>query len=151
MSLARACNCPRPRRFAAGFVLPSAIFLLVILAALAAYMTTLSRTSHVSSALDVQGVRAHQAARAGIEWAAWQVVDPQGLFPPPAPPCPPSPSTVALGGSLAAFTVNVTCARMLVTDGADQIAVYTLTSTATAGAAGTVDFVSRQIEASFAR
>lgn len=151
MNLARARNCARPCRFAAGFVLPSAIFLLVILAALAAYMTTLSRTSHVSSALDVQGARAHQAARAGIEWAAWQVVDPQVLFSPPPPPCPPSPSTVALGGTLAGFTVNVTCTRQLVADGADQIAVYTLTSTATAGAAGSVDFVSRRIEASFAR
>lgn len=145
---------PRPvppaRRTAAGFVLPSAIFLLVILAALAAYMTTLSRTSHLSSALDVQGARAHQAARAGIEWAAWQVVDPQGLQPVPVP-CPPSPSNVTLGGTLAAFTVNVTCTRMLVVDGAEQIAVYTLTSTATSGAPGSVDFVSRQVEASFAR
>lgn len=137
-------------RAAAGFVLPTAIFLLVILAALAAYMVSLSRTSHISSALDIQGVRAHQAARAGIEWATWQVVDPQGLQPTPAP-CPASPSTVGLTGALAAFTVSVTCVRTLATDGADTVAVYQVTSTATSGVAGSVDFVSRQVQASFAR
>ncbi|MDP3123846.1 MAG: hypothetical protein Q8M46_04525, partial [Thiobacillus sp.] len=88
-----------------GFVLPTAIFLLVILAALAAYMVSLSRTSHISSALDIQGSRAYLAARAGIEWAAWQVVDPQGLQPNPAP-CP-APATLALTGTLAAFSVDV--------------------------------------------
>ena len=40
-----------------GFVLPTAIFLLVVLAALGTYMVTLSRTSHISSALDIQGAR----------------------------------------------------------------------------------------------
>ena len=133
---------------AAGFALPSAIFLLVMLAALAAYMVSLSRTSHISSALDVQGVRAYQAARAGVEWAAWQVVDPQGLQPTPAP-CFASPTVVALTGTLAGFTVNVTCAQTLAVDGADTIAVYQVTSTATAGAPGSVDFVLREVQASF--
>lgn len=142
-------ECDSPRR-AAGFVLPAAIFLLVTLAALAAYMVSLSRTSHISSALDIQGVRAYQAARAGIEWAAWQVVDPQGLQPNPAP-CPASPSVVVLAGQLAAFNVNVTCTRTLAVDGADTIPIYQVTSTATAGAAGSVDRVERQIQASFSR
>lgn len=133
---------------AAGFVLPSAIFLLVILAALAAYMVSLSRTSHISSALDVHGVRAYQAARAGVEWAAWQVIDPQGLQPSPAP-CFASPRVVTLTGTLAGFTVNVTCTQTLAVDGADTIAVYQVTSTATAGAPGSVDFVLREVQASF--
>jgi len=141
------CGLPRD---ASGFVLPAAIFLLVILASLAAYMVSLSRTSHISSALDVQGGRAYQAARAGIEWAAWQVVDPQGLQPTPAP-CPVSPSPVVLTGTLAAFTVSVTCTRTLATDGADTIATYQVTSTATAGLAGGVDYVERQIQASFGK
>ncbi|MBT9566995.1 MAG: hypothetical protein IV085_01720 [Thiobacillus sp.] len=129
-------------------MLPSAIFLLVILAALAAYMVSLSRTSHISSALDIQGVRAYQAARAGIEWAAWQVVDPQGLQPTPAP-CFASPSNVALAGTLAGFSVSVTCVRTLAVDGADQVAIYQVTSTATAGTPGSVDFVLREVQASF--
>lgn len=142
------CSLPRA---ASGFVLPSAIFLLVILGALAAYMVSLSRISHISSALDIQGVRAYQAARAGIEWAAWQVVDPQTLPPTSATPCPASPTTLTLTGTLAAFTVNVTCTRTPAIDGADTIAVYQVTSTATSGLPGSVDFVRRDIQASFSK
>lgn len=137
-------------RAASGFVLPTAIFLLVVLAALGTYMVALSRTSHVSSALDIQGSRAYQAARAGIEWAAWQVIDPQNLQPSPAA-CPASPTTLSLGGTLAGFAVSVTCSRTLATDGADAIAVYQITSTATAGVAGEVDYVERQVQASFGK
>lgn len=132
-----------------GFVLPTAIFLLVILAALAAYMVTLSRTSHISSALDIQGARAYQAARAGIEWAAWQVVDPQGLQPNPAP-CP-APTTLVLTGTLAAFSVDVSCTPFVETDGADTVAIYQITSTATSGLADEVDYVERRIEAVFSQ
>lgn len=133
-----------------GFVLPSAIFLLVVLAALGAYMVTLSRTSHISGALDVQGTRAYYAARAGIEWAAWQVVDPQGLQPSPTP-CPTSPGTLVLDATLAGFTVIVDCVRTLEADGADTVAIYRITSTAHAGEVGGPDFVERQIQASFSK
>lgn len=134
-----------------GFVLPTAIFLLVILAALAAFMVTLSRTSHISSALDIQGGRAYQAARAGIEWAAWQVVDPQTLPATSTTPCPASPTTLTLTGTLAAFQVNLTCLRTPATDGADAVAIYQVTSTATSGVAGETDYVERQIQASFGK
>lgn len=134
----------------AGFVLPTAIFLLVVLAGLAAYMAALSRTSHISSALDVHGARAYQAARAGIEWAAWQVVDPQGLQPAPTP-CPASPATLTLGHTLSGFAVSVECVRSLEADGATPVAVYRIVSTATAGVAGEVDYVERRIEAVFSR
>jgi MSHA biogenesis protein MshP len=139
----------RPRA-ETGFVLPTAIFLLVVLAALATYMVSLSRTSHTSSALDIQGARAYQAARAGIEWAAWQVVDPQNLQPDPDP-CPASPTALALTGTLAAFAVSVTCTRTIETDGADTLYIYQITSTATSGLPGEVDYVDRQIRASFAK
>ena len=132
-----------------GFVLPTAIFLLVILAALAAYMVSLSRTSHISSALDIQGSRAYQAARAGIEWAAWQVVDPQGLQPSPAP-CP-AATTLVLEETLAAFRVDVSCTPFVETDGADTVAIYQITSTATSGQPGEVDDVERRIEAVFSQ
>lgn len=137
-------------RAASGFVLPAAIFLLVILAGLAAYMVSLSRTSHISSALDIQGVRAYQAARAGIEWAAWQVVDPQNLQPDPDP-CPGLPGPGALAGTLAGFNVVVACVRIQSIDGADTVQNYQVTSTATAGLPGGVDFVQREIQASFSK
>ena len=139
----------RAPRTESGFVLPTAIFLLVVLAALATYMVSLSRTGHISSALDIQGARAYQAARAGIEWAAWQTIDPQALQPSPAP-CP-VPTVLTLTGTLAGFAVNVGCTRTVETDGADTVAIYQITSTATSGVAGEVDFVQRQIQASFSK
>lgn len=145
--MTRPGRCPHAQR---GFVLPTAIFLLVVLATLAVYLTTLSRTSHISGALDVHGARAYQAARAGIEWAAWQVNDPQGLQVAPTP-CPASPTSLTLGGTLAAFSVIVSCTRILATDGADTVTVYQITSTATSGVAGEVDYVERQIQARFSK
>lgn len=133
----------RTPRTESGFVLPTAIFLLVVLAALATYMVSLSRTSHISSALDVQGTRALLAARAGIEWGAWQLLRNSSC----------AAGSVALTGTLAAFSVDVSCAPSgpPYTDGADTITVYVITSTATWGAPGQVDYVNRQIQASFSK
>ncbi|MHB0973123.1 MAG: hypothetical protein ACYC0P_02625 [Thiobacillus sp.] len=140
----------RVPRAESGFVLPTAIFLLVVLAALATYMVSLSRTSHTSSALDIQGERAYLAARAGIEWGAWQVNDPQNLQPSPTP-CPASPTLLTLGDTLAGFSVAVSCARTLATDGADTVAIYQITSTASSGTPGEMDYVERRIQASFSK
>ena len=69
---------PRPaaaqrRQRSAGFALVAAIFLLVVLAALGAFIVTISTSQQMGSALDVQGERAYQAARSGIEWGVYQV------------------------------------------------------------------------------
>jgi len=64
-----------------GFLLVTAIFLLVILAALGAFILTISGTQQTSSALDVQGSRAYQAARAGIDWASYQLLISAGAGP----------------------------------------------------------------------
>jgi len=53
-----------------GYLLVTAIFLLVGLAALGAFMVKLSNTQHLTSAQDIQGSRAYWAARSGLEWAA---------------------------------------------------------------------------------
>ncbi|MBU1222896.1 MAG: hypothetical protein KKA22_07040 [Gammaproteobacteria bacterium] len=132
----------RPPHAESGFVLPTAIFLLVVLAALATYMVSLSRTSHISSALDIQGARAYQAARAGVEWAAWQAIQ------------NPVPSCVAASPPLILppFSVDVSCIPSVpYNDGADVVVVYQITSTATSGLPGEVDYVERQIQASFSK
>lgn len=56
-----------------GFTIVSAIFILVVLAALGAFIVNVSTNQQIGSALDVQGVRAYQAARAGIEWGIYKV------------------------------------------------------------------------------
>lgn len=138
-----------------GFVLPSAIFLIVILAALAAFLVNISTTQSVTSAQDVQGVRAYQAARAGIEWGLYQVLDPTnatvaamvapygaGALPwPNMPPC--------AGGAfvIEGFTVVVVCAPFNHSEGGvnRSIRVFHLVSTATLGAVGTAAYVERQV------
>ncbi|MCM8580609.1 MAG: hypothetical protein NFV56_14210, partial [Candidatus Accumulibacter sp.] len=57
-----------------GFALVSAIFLLVVLAALGAFMLTFSNTQQLTSAQDVQGSRAYWAAKGGVQWAAGVII-----------------------------------------------------------------------------
>ncbi|MGE5758654.1 MAG: hypothetical protein ACM3W8_07285, partial [Sideroxydans sp.] len=61
------------RRLQRGFSIVSAIFILVVLAFLGVAMATFSTTQQQSAAMDVMGSRAYQAARAGVEWAAYNV------------------------------------------------------------------------------
>lgn len=60
-------------RHRCGFALPTAIFLLVILAALGAFVLNISTAQHVGQALDVEGERAWQSANAGMDWARYRV------------------------------------------------------------------------------
>src|SRR5476649_2355833 len=57
-----------------GFSLVSAIFLLVVIAALGTFAVTLFTTQQQSATMDVLGSRAYQAARAGIEWGEYQAI-----------------------------------------------------------------------------
>lgn len=57
-----------------GVAVISAIFLLVVLAALGAFMITFSNTQQLTSAQDVRGTQAYWAARAGLDWAIPQVI-----------------------------------------------------------------------------
>ena len=62
----------RKRRRQAGVGLVTAIFLLVVLAGLGVAMVGLFNAQQTSSNLDLQGARAYQAARAGLEWGLFQ-------------------------------------------------------------------------------
>jgi len=129
-----------------GFSLVSAIFLLVVIAALGTFAVTLSTTQHQSAALDVMGARAYQAARAGIEWGAYQLlITGGGCAVATAAPLP------ALAGTLSGFTVNVTCIAAPSNEGAAVVTMYQLTSTATQGVVGTPNYVEREISVSIAQ
>jgi MSHA biogenesis protein MshP len=64
-----------------GFLLPSAIFLLVILAALGAFIVNIFSAQQLGMALDVNGERAWQAANAGMEWARYKLAKTPGSCP----------------------------------------------------------------------
>ena len=115
--------CPEPPFPPArqqGFALATAIFLLVVLAALGAAMLTFSSAQHVGSAMDVQGARALQAARAGIEWGAYQALRGTGC----------GGTTLALDG----FSVTVTATPTA----SGALTACQLTSTASVGGIGFV-------------
>ncbi len=93
-----------------GFSIITAIFLLVVLAGLGAAMVTLSTSQNQSSAMDVMGSRAYQAARAGIEWAAYQIIN--NPTPSTAASCAQTFAQGSLGGTLSPFAVTVTCSKI---------------------------------------
>ena len=65
-----------------GFSLVAAIFLLVILSALGVFMLSISTMQQTTSTQDLLGSQAYQAAKAGIEWGAYQVMTPENNNPP---------------------------------------------------------------------
>lgn len=120
MSAARASRL-RIRGKSRGFSIVTAIFLLVVLAALGAAIVIVSTTQQIGSAMDVQGSRIYQAARAGIEWGAYKRLRSSA--------CAASTSfTFATAPTLAGITVTVTCTSN--TDGSGGPTVYEIQSTA---------------------
>lgn len=135
-----------------GFSLVSAIFLLVVIAALGTFAVTLSTTQQQSAALDVMGARAFQAARAGIEWGAYQVLPASAtVFAAGCQTGATSAVVAPLPDTLAGFGVNVECAATSHVEGTATLWVYSLTSTATQGAVAAPDYTERRITAAIAR
>jgi len=131
--------------FQQGFAMVSAIFLLVILAGLVAYMATLTAVQHSTSVMSVQGERAHYAARSGIEWAVSDLVNRSGA----GLNCAPGAVVLNLTeGALAGFAVRVECSSTAVTEGADTYNFYELKAVSSLGSAGQSRFVQRRLEVS---
>jgi MSHA biogenesis protein MshP len=129
-----------------GFSIVSAIFLLVVLAFLGTAMVTFSVNQQQTAALDVAGERAYQAARAGIEWGAFQALQ-NGV-------CAANTNLAPLAGTLSGFSVTVTCAATAASEvsaATGIVTVYDLTSTASQGTPGQPDRVERQVQASIAK
>jgi len=120
-----------------GFALVSAIFILVVIAVLGAFIVTISSNQQIGSALDVQGVRAYQAARAGIEWGLYQVQSTVAYnfgntsTDPNTRACPASPTSfLPAAPTLSGFTVTVVCTPTPDPGGFGGPTVYTITATA---------------------
>ncbi|MFT5531935.1 MAG: MSHA biogenesis protein MshP [Burkholderiaceae bacterium] len=135
------CHSPSSSGIAGrrGFALVSALFLLVALSALGAFIVTLSSVQNVTSTQDLLGARAYEAARAGIEWSAYQVLQNASCT---------ASSTLELPGlTLTGFSVRLQCEPRLYEEGTRTITMYQITSTATFGLAGTTNYVERQLVA----
>jgi len=140
---ARACAHALQR----GFALASAIFLLVVLAALGAFMIHFSTVQHATSAQDMNGSKAYQAARAGMEWGVYQVLRN------PAFACGGNTTLAPLAGALSGFAVNVQCTFVQATEGQlpNNVNLYRISSRASLGASGSPNYVERELQAQVER
>lgn len=129
-----------PQPLQRGFAAIAAVFLLVVLAALGAYMVSVSNTQQLNSAQDLQGSRAYWAARAGLEWGI-------ASLPPGSTACWASVPPAAIEG----FTLAVSCTMSSYTEGTATVYIFRVTSRASTGAVGTVGFVEREVAASLER
>ncbi|KQT44014.1 MULTISPECIES: hypothetical protein [unclassified Methylophilus] len=127
-----------------GFMLPMAIFLLVVLAALVGYAMRLAMLANLGTIQDVQGAQAYLAARAGVEWTAFQVLTPANMQ-----GCPAAPAPFTING----FDVVLNCNQNVVQDkgGTQNIGIYTIVSTASIGVVGAKDYIERRITVTLSR
>jgi MSHA biogenesis protein MshP len=132
---------PSPRQ--KGFAAIAAVFLVVTLAALGAFMITFSNTEQLTSAQDLLGARAYWAAKGGLAWGLTQVNTSSA--------CPVSPNVLALDS----FSVTVTCAKSSYSEGGVPVAIYQIQSTARppvgGPALGALGYAERSVSASFER
>ncbi|MBY0268726.1 MAG: agglutinin biogenesis protein MshP [Burkholderiales bacterium] len=115
-----------------GFSLVTGIFLLVVMSALGAFMVIFTGLQQNTVQIDVLGVRAYYAARAGINWGIYRALDPENTIAPGAAAFAACPTGTinTLSGSLAPFTVIVGCTLSSATEANREIRVYQITATA---------------------
>ena len=150
-------TCPEARR-ESGFTLVSAVFLVVVLAALGSALANIAVREQMGSAAEVEAARVQQAARAGLEWGAFQVL--RNPVPPAAAPACFASTNFSPAG-LTNYTVTVSCTQTAASDGATNLVFYQLVATAcnspTAGAcpnsatAPTISYVERQLSWTMSR
>ena len=124
-----------------GFTLLTALFLLVVVALLSVYMINFSSVQHSTLVYGVQGARAMQGARSGLEWGIYQAIN-TGV-------CPSGSFSTNGAGSLDNFTISVSCTS---SDHREQgaplpIRTFRLTSSASIGTFGSLDYTYRELQA----
>ena len=114
-----------------------ALFVIVVVALLAAFAVTVGASQRQSGTVNLQASRALAAARTGLEWGAYR-----------APACNAVGQALALNeGALRGFQVTVWCKAYPHQSG--QYSNYDITATAQYGTFGSADFVSRTITARY--
>jgi MSHA biogenesis protein MshP len=122
-----------------GFALIPALFLIVVLGALAAVAVRVSSGQTQTVAMSLQQARALAAARTGIEWGASRAL---------AGSC--GGTTLNLTeASLSGFQVVVTCTAVPFQEGNASVHAYSVAATATSGSYGNADYVRRVLRAGF--
>jgi MSHA biogenesis protein MshP len=120
-----------------GFSLISAIFLLVVLAALGVYAVRINTLQQQTVTAGLRAAQAFQAARTGVSWGAYRSLATGACV---------SGTLNLTEGATAGFVVTVTCAQSTHTEGASTVRVYVFDVRASAGAYGGPDYVSRRLQ-----
>ena len=124
-----------------GMTIVPAIFLLVVVGALAAFAIRVGTSQRQSGTFALMGDRALAAANAGVEWAAYRALVNNS--------CVAGPTNLALNqGALRGFRVAVTCTQTNHTE-ASTYQVYDVDSLSQWGSFGTPDYVSRRVQKRF--
>ncbi len=127
----------RPPRRQGGFALVAAIFLIVVLSSLGAYMVRISGMQHQTVNVALLGARAFHAARTGIDWGVYQALDNNCI----------NQTLNLTEGGLDGFVVDVTCGSTTHTETGDTYNIFVIDVEARAGTYGSPDYVSRRIQA----
>ena len=114
-----------------GVNLVAALFVLIVLAGLAAFIVTLAGVQHQTSALAAQSARAWYAAQGGLELAAYQSLDNQQCQ---------TPSETIEG-----LEVSTSCESSSHQEGGTEVLIFELTATAEGGSTEAGDRVRRQV------
>jgi MSHA biogenesis protein MshP len=126
---------PTMRQGGRGFALVPALFLLVVLGALAVIGIRIGAGQQHTVAMGLMQARALAAAQAGIEWGAYRALN-GGCA---------SATLTLTEASFNGFSVAVTCTSSAFVNGGGTNNAYTLTATATSGAYGNPDYVHRVV------
>jgi len=132
-----------------GFLLPAAIFLLVILAGLGAYAMNLNSVQQQTGTQDIQSTRVYHRARGIMEYAIYQILSPSS-----APSCP-SINNLSVNNldSLSTSTINITCTSQDISEqgGDNTFRIYKIESKVSTGTLNQPNFIERQIDISLER
>lgn len=131
----------KPGRRYSGFTLVTAIFLLAVVASLAVYMTNIRVVQQTTVVYGLQGARAIQAARSGMEWGIARAIMSNSCV----------GSTTFTNAAFAGFSVEVQCSQTTHTEGVVTFNTYLLDSIASSGTYGSLDYVQRHLQASVSR
>jgi MSHA biogenesis protein MshP len=126
---------------ACGFALVPALFLIVVLAALGAVAIRVGNGEQQTVTMALQQARALAAARAGIEWGAYNALLNHS--------CAASTTLNLSEGALTGFAVSVSCASSADTSGATPKNVYVLTAHSASGTYGQPAYVHRAVSSTF--
>jgi len=123
-----------------GFALIPALFLIVVLGALAVVAIRVGSGQQQTVTMALEEARALAAAQAGVEWGAYQALNGS---------CVASTTLNLTEGALSGFAVVVTCGATSFANGAATSSSYVLTSTATTGTYGQPGYVHRVVSGTY--